>query len=131
MAFMGPLSSIFDILCFAIMWWVMGANCIALSPMFQCGWFVFGTLSQVLVIYMIRTAKVPFVQSRPSFPLMVSTLIVAAIAVVASFTVVAISIDMQQLPLRFIPWLAVILAGYCLSTQFIKNLYIKRYGEWL
>lgn len=131
MGVMGPLSSIFDILCFAIMWWIIKANTAELAPLFQCGWFVFGTVSQVLVIHMIRTGKVPFAQSKPSPALLVSTLIVAVIALVIGFSGLAVGIDMATLPGRFAPWLAVTLVGYCLSTQLIKKVYIRRFGEWL
>ncbi|MBE5966646.1 MAG: magnesium-translocating P-type ATPase [Lachnospiraceae bacterium] len=130
-AYMGPLSSIFDIMCFAVMWWVIGANTAELAPLFRCGWFVFGTVSQVLVIHMIRTAKIPFLQSRPSTPLLVSTLIVAVAAIVVGFSKFAIGIDMMALPVSFAPWLIMILAGYFLFAQFIKTFYIRHYGEWL
>lgn len=131
MAYMGPLSSVFDILCFAVMWWVIKANTAELAPLFQCGWFVFGTVSQVLVIHMIRTAKIPFLQSNPSMPLFLSTFIVAVVAFVTSFTDFAIGLDMHRLPLLFIPWLAVILAGYLLCVQLVKKVYVRRYGEWM
>ncbi|AEC02582.1 magnesium-translocating P-type ATPase [Parasphaerochaeta coccoides] len=131
MAYMGPLSSIFDILCFAIMWWIIGANKLALAPLFQSGWFVFGTVSQVLVIHMIRTAKVPFFQSRPSRPLLISTVLVAIVAFVVGFSGFAIGIDMMPLPASFLPWLALILAGYFLCAQMTKRFYAKRYGDWL
>lgn len=131
MAFMGPLSSVFDILCFAVMWWVIGANTRELSPLFQSGWFVFGTVSQVLVIHMIRTAKIPFLQSRPSLPLFLSTFIVAAVAIITGFTNFAIGLDMLRLPTLYIPWLLILLAGYLLCVQLIKKFYIRRYGEWM
>lgn len=131
MAYMGPLSSVFDILCFAVMWWVIKANKPELSPLFQCGWFVFGTVSQVLVIHMIRTAKIPFLQSKPSRPLFLSTFIVAVLALATGFTDFAIGLDMHRLPLRSIPWLAIILAGYLLCVQLVKRLYVRRYGEWM
>ena len=131
MAYMGPLSSIFDILCFAVMWYVIGANTMELSPLFQAGWFVFGTVSQVLVIHVIRTAKIPFLQSRPTAPLLISTALVAVISIVVGFSQLAIGIDMMPLPLSFAPWLALIVSGYFLSSQLIKKFYIKRYGEWL
>jgi Mg2+-importing ATPase len=131
MAYMGPLSSVFDILCFAVMWWVIRANTAQLAPLFQCGWFVFGTVSQVLVIHMIRTAKMPFLQSNPSMPLFLSTFIVAVVALVTGFTDFAIGLDMHRLPLLFIPWLAVILAGYLLCVQLVKKRYVRRYGEWM
>lgn len=131
MAIMGPLSSAFDILCYLIMWYIVGANTPVLAPLFQCGWFVFGTVSQVLVIHMIRTAKVPFVQSRAAGPLMISTFVVAIIALAIAFSGLAVGLDMAALPLTFVPWLILLLAGYCLSTQFLKAIYIKWFGEWL
>lgn len=131
MLIMGPLSSIFDLLCFAILWWVLGANTLEKAPLFQSGWFVFGVVSQALVIHMIRTSRLPFIQSRPSWPLLLSTLVVSVIAVFIGFTHFATGIDMQKLPLSFTPWLAVVLLGYFISTQYIKTLYIKKYHEWL
>ena len=131
MAFMGPLSSVFDILCFAVMWWLVGANTAELSPLFQAGWFVFGTASQVLVIHVIRTAKIPFLQSKPSVPLLISTAIVAIASLIIGFSRFAVGIDMMPLPPSFAPWLALILVGYFLFSQLIKRFYIKRYGEWL
>ncbi|NLB78540.1 MAG: magnesium-translocating P-type ATPase, partial [Clostridiaceae bacterium] len=131
MAYMGPLSSVFDILCFVVLWWAIGANTVELSPIFQSGWFVFGTVSQVLVIHIIRTAKTPFLQSRSSVPLLISTVMVAVISIVVGFSRLAVGIDMLSLPLSFAPWLALILVGYFLFSQVIKKFYIKRYGEWL
>lgn len=131
MAYMGPLSSVFDIVCFAILWWVIKADTVSAAPLFQCGWFVFGTVSQVLVIHMIRTAKLPFLQSRPAPALVASSLIVAILAIVVGFSVLAVGIDMSPLPLSFLPWLALMLIGYFVLIQLIKRFYIKRHGEWL
>lgn len=131
MWYLGPLSSIFDILCFAVMWWIVGAKTVDLIPVFQCGWFVFGTVSQILIIYMIRTAKVPFIQSNPAKPLLISSLSIVVVVLVVGFSDIAISIDMLALPFSFLPWLLLLLLGYCLSVQFIKKFYIHRYGEWL
>jgi Mg2+-importing ATPase len=131
MAFMGPISSLFDLMCYAVMWWVIGANKTALAPLFQCGWFVFGTVSQVLVIHMIRTRKLPFVQSRPSLPLMLSTLLVAFVALAIGFTGIAVGFDMLPLPHMFGLWLAIILAAYLTCVQLVKGAYVRRYGEWI
>ena len=131
MAFMGPLSSVFDILCFIVMWKIIGANTAELAPLFQCGWFVFGTVSQVLVIHMIRTAKIPFTQSRAAMPLLVSTVIVALAALVIAFSTLSVGLDMTALPVSFILWLMGLLAGYCFSTQLLKAVYVRRFGEWL
>ncbi|MDD4796334.1 MAG: magnesium-translocating P-type ATPase [Eubacteriales bacterium] len=131
MAFLGPVSSVFDILCFAVMWWIMKADTIQSAALFQSGWFVFGTVSQVLVIHLIRTAKIPFIQSKPSLPLFLSTFAVMVVALVTGFTGFAVGLDMQRLPLRFIPWLIVILAGYLAGVQLVKRLYVRRYGQWM
>ena len=131
MLLMGPLSSIFDILCFAVMWWVVQANTPALAPLFQAGWFIFGTLSQILVVHMIRTSKLPFIHSRASAPLAWSTLLVAVIACVLAFTGVAQGFDLAVLPLSYAPWLLLLLLGYCVVTQLFKGIYIKKFQEWL
>ena len=102
-----------------------------LSPVFQCGWFVFGTVSQALVIHMIRTEKIPFIQSNASLPLYISTFSMSTLAVVAGFSHFAIGLDMHPLPLVAVPWFVILLACYFLSTQSIKNLYIRWFGEWL
>lgn len=131
MGFFGPLSSIFDLLCFAVMWWAIGANRVELSPLFQCGWFLFGTISQVLVIHMIRTEKLPFVHSSASLPLLVSSCIVAVVALGIGFTRFSVGFDMQALPLTFIPWLVLLVAGYLICVQAWKKVYMKRYQEWM
>ena len=66
MVFFGPISSIFDVLTFSLMWWVFKANTPEMQTLFQSGWFVEGLLSQTLIVHMIRTRKIPFIQSRPS-----------------------------------------------------------------
>ena len=131
MLLMGPLSSIFDLLCFAVMWWVIGANTAALAPLFQAGWFIFGTLSQILVVHMIRTSKLPFFQSRASLPLTLSTLLVAVIAVMLVFTNVAHGFDLATLPLLYAPWLAALLLAYCFATQLFKGFYVSLFKQWL
>lgn len=131
MTFLGPVSSVFDILCFAVMWWVVKANTVELSPLFQNGWFVFGTVSQVLVIHMVRTVKIPFIQSKSSLPLFLSTLIIAVITLITGFTNLAVGLDMMRLPLFFLSWLTFILIGYLLCVQIIKKVYVNRYGEWM
>ncbi len=131
MFFMGPQSSCFDIIYFAVMWWIIGVNTVGRAPLFQCGWFVFGTISQVLVIHLIRTAKIPFLQSNASPALYASTILIAIVAVLLGFTDIAVGIDMEKFPIALAPWLAVILLGYFVSAQFIKKVYIKRFGEWL
>lgn len=131
MHWLGPVSSIFDIICFLILWFVMGANTMGKAPLFQAGWFIFGTLSQILIIHMIRTSRTLFIESMSSKGLTISTFIVGIIAIVIAFSDLAIGLDMLPLPVRFLPWLVLLLIGYMLAVQLIKKLYIKRYDEWV
>jgi Mg2+-importing ATPase len=131
MALLGPLSSLFDILCFVVLWRVIGANTMAKASLFQSGWFVFGTISQTLIIHLIRTAKRPFVDSRASFALMISTGAIVAVAIVVGFTNFAVGLDMARLPLVYVPWLLALLAGYSVATEFMKQAYVRFFGEWL
>lgn len=131
MMYMGPLSSIFDLACFAILWWIFKYDSPEKAALFQAGWFVFGTVSQVLVIHIIRTGKVPFIQSRSSGGLLVSTLLIVVIAIIIGFTGLAVGIDMAQLPAGFASWLALLLTGYFAASQLMKKAYIKRHHEWL
>ncbi|HKL95205.1 MAG TPA: magnesium-translocating P-type ATPase [Haploplasma sp.] len=133
MFWFGPISSIFDVATFAVMYYVIGKGMSAaeLAPVFQAGWFIFGTLSQILIVHVIRTKEIPFIKSNASKPLVFSSLIIGAIACVVAFTGVAISIDMAKLPLLYIPMLTAILLGYMLLTQLVKVVYIKKYDQWL
>ena len=131
MSYLGPLSSVFDVLCFVVLWFIINAKAPSLAPLFQGGWFLFGTISQILVIHMIRTSKIPFIKSNASCMLYVSTFIVVLVAAAIGFTPLAFGVEMAPLPLVFIPWLAILLIAYCLSTQLIKVIYIKKHGLWL
>lgn len=128
---MGPLSSIFDILCFAVLWWIIGANTVEMAPLFQAGWFVFGTVSQVLVIYVIRTQRLSIIKSRPSRTLFISTLLVTIIAVIIGFTNIGIAIDIHKLPIKFMIWLGILSITYMLSAEFVKKKYIKKHKKWI
>jgi Mg2+-importing ATPase len=73
MVFFGPVSSVFDIATFAVMWWVFSAQTLAQQALFQSGWFVEGLLTQTLIVHMIRTPRLPFIESRAALPLLVAT----------------------------------------------------------
>ncbi len=128
MVYFGPISSIFDILTFCLMWWVFKANTPEKQTLFQTGWFVVGVLSQTLIVHMLRTRKIPFLQSRPSWPLGVTTLTVIILTVGMTFTPVAGFLHLQALPLGYFPWLVAILAAYMLLVQAMKGWYVRRYG---
>lgn len=131
MVFVGPISSIFDLTTFALLWFVFGANSAEHQALFQSGWFVEGLLTQTLIVHMIRTAKIPFVQSTAAPPLLLLTLLIMAIGIAIPFSPVGRSIGLVPLPWEYFPWLAATLFSYCLLTQAVKGWYIRRYGAWL
>ena len=128
MLFFGPLSSLFDIVTFAVLWWVFAANSVAQQGLFQSGWFVVGLLTQTLVVHMLRTPKLPFVQSRAAAPLMVMTSMIVLIGLWLPLGPLADYFKLQALPLGYYAWLVLILLGYGVLTTLMKRFYIRRYG---
>ncbi len=128
MLFFGPISSVFDIATFALMWWIFDANSVATQTLFQSGWFVVGLLTQTLVVQMLRTPKLPFIQSHASVPLMAMTLLIMAIGLWLPMGPMADDFKLQALPANFFVWLIGILLGYSLLTTFMKRVYIRRFG---
>lgn len=131
MLWMGPISSIFDYVTFAVLFFVFKANSPDHQSLFQTGWFVEGLISQTLIVHMIRTRKIPFIQSWASAPLTAVTSLIMVIALIIPFTPIAPLLKMQPLPFAFFPWLIGILVSYCLLTQLVKNWYIRHYHDWL
>ena len=128
MLFFGPISSLFDIITFGVMWWVFDANSVARQALFQSGWFVVGLLTQTLVVHMVRTPKLPFVQSRAAAPLMGMTLAIMAVGLWLPQGPLADYFKLQALPAAYYGWLVAILLGYCLLTTLMKRVYIRRFG---
>ncbi len=124
----GPVSSIFDIATFAVMWFVFGATTEAASPLFQAGWFVEGLATQTLIVHMIRTQKLPFIQSRPATPLLFMTIAVVAFGMAIAVGPMAHVFKFAPLPLSYFPWWAAMMVGYIVLTQVVKRWYLKRYG---
>ena len=131
MIYIGPISSIFDIATYLVMWYVFSCNSPEHQTLFQTGWFVEGLLSQTLIVHMIRTRKIPFIQSRATWPVMGMTLLIMAVGILIPFTAFGRSIGLQALPLSYFPWLIGILLSYCILTQVIKNWYIRKFVRWL
>lgn len=130
MIWIGPTSSIFDITTYALMWFVFSANSVEAQSLFHSGWFIEGLLSQTLVVHMLRTQKIPFVQSTAAFPVIVMTLLVMAIGIYIPFSPLSGLIGLQPLPWSYFPWLLATLFSYCCVAQLMKRIYIKRFGQW-
>jgi P-type Mg2+ transporter len=131
MIFLGPTSSVFDIATFALMWYVFGANTPARQALFQSGWFIESLLTQTLIVHMIRTAKLPFVQSRASWPVLALTGVIIACGLILPFSILGAKVGLVPLPAGYFLWLAAILGCYVVLTQVVKAWYMKRFAAWL
>ncbi|CAI0862696.1 Magnesium-transporting ATPase, P-type 1 [Serratia quinivorans] len=131
MLWIGPTSSIFDITTYALMWFVFAANSVEHQALFQSGWFIEGLLSQTLVVHMLRTQKIPFIQSTAALPVLLTTILVMALGIYLPFSPLGALVGLQPLPWEYFPWLAGTLISYCVVAQLMKRFYIRRFGEWL
>jgi Mg2+-importing ATPase len=131
MIIFGPISSVFDITTFCLLWYVFGANTSAHQSLFQSGWFIEGLLSQTLIVHMIRTQKIPFIQSLAAWPVLFVTAAIMAIGLITPFTPFGTSIGLRSLPTSYFPWLGATLVAYCFLTQIMKTWYIRRFRVWL
>ena len=131
MVFVGPTSSVFDIVTFIVMWYVFGAASPGRQALFQSGWFIESLLTQTLIVHMIRTAKVPFLQSRAATPVLLLTSLIMLIGILLPFSAIGAKLALVPLPGSYFLWLVAILLSYSLLTQLVKTWYIRRFHTWL
>jgi Mg2+-importing ATPase len=131
MVWIGPASSVFDMTTFALLWYVFGANNPAHQAFFQSGWFIESLLTQTLVVHMIRTRKIPFLQSSAAAPVLGLTTAIIIIGMLIPYASIGHKIGMVELPGIYFGWLAATVLAYCVLTQVMKLVYIRRYGRWL
>jgi Mg2+-importing ATPase len=123
----GPISSIFDYLTFFLMLYVF--KCWSNPALFRTGWFVESLFTQTLIIHVIRTNKIPFIQSRASWPLTLTSLAIVAAGAWLTVSPLANTLGFVSLPPTFWLFLALMLLGYALLTQVVKTLFVRRFGE--
>lgn len=127
----GPVSSIFDIATFLVMWFVFHADTIAQQGIFQAGWFMIGLTTQTLVVHMVRTRKIPFIQSLASFQVLLSSAAAIAVGLLISLSALHTIFDFAKLPNGYWFWYAVIVIVYLLAVELAKRLYIHIAKEWI
>jgi Mg2+-importing ATPase len=125
--FIGPISSIFDYLTFFIMLYVF--NCWHNPALFRTGWFVESLFTQTLIIHVIRTNKIPFFQSRASWPLILTSVIIVAVGAWLTVSPLASTLGFVPLPRLYWLYLGGMLVGYAILTQVAKTWFIRRFGE--
>ncbi len=131
MILIGPTSSVFDMVTFAVMWWVFKANGSEHQALFQSGWFIESLLSQTLVVHMIRTAKIPFIQSRATWPVLALTATIMVIGMILPFSPLGGHLGLEPLSGSYFIWLVAILGSYIALMQVVKGWYIRKYHGWL
>ncbi|MBS0582737.1 MAG: magnesium-translocating P-type ATPase [Proteobacteria bacterium] len=124
----GPVSSIFDYITFAVLWFVIGANTTAHASLFQTGWFIESLLSQTLIVHVIRTGKIPFLQSRASLPLTVAGVVICLVGILLTALPLGAWFGFSPLPAVWWPILAAILVAYLALTQVVKTWMVRRFG---
>ncbi|WER44709.1 magnesium-translocating P-type ATPase [Cupriavidus sp. WKF15] len=125
---LGPVSSLFDYVTFAALYWWIGANTLAAAPLFQTGWFLESLLSQTLVVHIIRTSRIPFVESRPSAALLVATVAVCLFGIWLPYSPFASVLHLHEPTSSMWLMLGPVLAGYLLLSFGMRRL-LARYLE--
>ena len=128
MLFMGPLSSIFDLIVFASLWFIFHLREAAL---FQTVWFSYSIVSNLLGMHIIRTAKIPFVQSNANKMVYLSSILLSIIGIIVPFTWLGKVIGLVPIPLPYMSIIIIVPILYCFVAMFAKKIYIKKYGEWI
>ena len=126
MLFLGPISSIFDYVTYATLLFAFGAW--TNPPLFQTGWFVESLLTQTLIIHIIRTAKIPFLQSRASNSLIITTILVAGAGALLPYSPLGSALGFVPLPGLYWPAVCGIILGYCVLAHLVKTWFVRRWG---
>lgn len=128
MLFMGPLSSAFDLIVFASLWFVFHLREVAL---FQTVWFTYSIVSNLLGMHIIRTAKIPFIQSNANKMVYLSSILLSIAGIVVPFTWLGKAIGLVPIPFAYMSIIIGVPILYCVVAIFAKKVYIKKYGEWI
>lgn len=128
MLFMGPLSSCFDLIVFALVWFSFDIHEPAI---FQTIWFSYGVVSNLVGMHVIRTAKIPFKESHASKAVYASSILLSIIAMIVPYTFLGSAIGLAPLELKYFSVIIGVPILYCFVAIFAKKVYIKKYGEWI
>ena len=126
--FMGPLSSCFDMIVFASVWFVFG---IREAAVFQTIWFSYGVVSNLVGMHVIRTAKIPFIQSNAHKMVYFSSILLSIVAIIFPFTPLGNMIGLVTIPLQYLTVIIGVPILYCFVAMIAKKVYIKKFGEWI
>ena len=128
MFFMGPLSAIFNLIVFALLWFVFQVRA---AETYQTIWFCYSIVSNLLGMHIIRTAKIPFIQSRANKLVYLSSFSLILIGLIVPFTALGNIIGLVPIDFKYIVLIFTIAITFCLVTMFAKKIYVKKNGEWI
>jgi P-type Mg2+ transporter len=128
MIFLGPVSSLFDFITFGVLWFIFHASTKESAPLFQTGWFLESLCTQTLVIHIIRTGKIPFIESKPSQFMIFTSIYIVTIAIFLPYLPLGKYLGLVEPPSSYFIALALIVPAYLCTVQFVKSWFIKRYG---
>lgn len=132
MQIMGITSSLIDVFSFIIFWFIFKYNSVDKQAYFQTAWFVTCLITELMIIFNVRTSKKPFIESNASFKLNILTLVSLVLTILTPILLCNIStFNFVILPLQFYFYLVILVLLYFIIVSIIKKLYIKKYGEWL
>ena len=128
MLFMGPISSVFDIIVFISLWVIFQVRDAAT---FQTIWFSYSIVSNLIGMHIIRTSKIPFIQSNAHIAVYISSISLIIIGLVVPFTGLGAMIGLVPIAAQYILLIFAVTILYCFVALFAKKIYIKKYGEWI
>ncbi|PKI46770.1 hypothetical protein CRG98_032842 [Punica granatum] len=127
----GPLCTLCDVATLMFLWFYYNADQVSQDVFFRSGWFIEGLLMQTLIIHLIRTEKIPFIQEVAAWPVILSTVVISSIGIAIQFTIIGSVMGFGTVPLSYFGFLVVLFLGYFTIGQVIKRLYILVYKRWL
>lgn len=130
MLWMGPTSAIFDLLIFSLLWFVFDIR-ESQASLFQTIWFSYGIISNLIGLHIIRTTKIPFIQSNASRTVYFFTVVICIVAIIVPFTVLGKFLELIPLTPFFIAFIFIIPILYCFLAMMVKKQYIKKYKDWV
>ena len=127
----GPVCTICDVATLVFLCFYYQATTLEDNKFFHSAWFIEGLLMQTLIIHLIRTEKIPFIQEVASWPVICSTVVISAIGIAILYTPIGEVMGFVYLPLSYFGFLVVLFVGYFSVGQVVKRLYIFVYKRWL
>ncbi len=130
MLYMGPTSSVFDLMVFASLWFGFNLRTVD-APLFQTIWFSYGVVSNLIGLHIIRTARKPFIESNAALPVYTTSILLSIVALVVPFTFIGKWLGLVPFSMNYLLVIIGFPILYCFIASIVKKLYIKKFGEWI